>query len=140
MPTENYKNNPYFNTTGESHPNFGKARDNITKEKISEGASSEIIYRGIRYPSVKVAAIKLNVTETSIRSKLSREKNNPDFMYVEKKVVNRDYSKEMKPILFENVEYKSIKDAADAIGKSDNRVRQIMKEKLENGVEGYKYL
>jgi len=139
MSNENHKTNPYF-SSGERHPNFGKTRTDEVKDKISQGASSEIVYKGVLYPSVKVAAVKLNVSEASIRQKLSREKDNPNFKYVEKRVSSRDYSYMRRPLIFNGVEYRTVVEVAPIIEKSETAVRKIMEKEISAGNPLYKYL
>jgi hypothetical protein len=127
---------------GELHPGYGKERSEETRNKIGESNSSEIIFDGVFYKNFKEASLILGLTEKSIISKLHREedKGNDRYKRLNRRTLSEKFITKTKPILFENIEYKSIKDASIAIGKTDTRVRQIMKEKTSKGIEGYKYL
>ena len=134
------KNLPGTFQKGEAHPGYGKERTEEVKNKISEKTSSEIVYAGIKYSSVKDASEKLNLGEEGIRSKLNREKDNPDYKFLNKRINTRDYTKEMKPVLFAGISYKSLTEAAQAIGKTQTRAKQIMTKEISAGNPSYKYL
>lgn len=128
--------------SGENSPTYGIPRTEEVKEKISDATSSEIIYAGEKYSSVKVAARKLNMNEKAIRSKIIREeeKGNPDYKYMEHRIVNMDHSEKMKPVLFNGVKYKSLTEVGKKINRTQPRIKQIMEEEVAKGNPLFKYL
>jgi hypothetical protein len=127
---------------GELHPGYGKERSEETRNKIGEANSSEIIFDGVFYKSIKDASIILNKNDEYIKSKLYREeeKGNKNYKRLHKRIVSENLIVGMKPVLFNGVEYKSLTDAAQAIGKTQPRAKQIITKEISAGNPLYKYL
>lgn len=122
--------------------NLGIPRTQEVKDKISKITSSQIIYKGVLYNNFKECSEKLNESVGSIRSRLRREedKGNPDYKTLKKRVIKNPPPTKAKPILFNGQRFDSLTDAANFIGKTQPRVRQILLQKISENNPDYKFL
>lgn len=131
--------------SGEKHGMYGKKRSEELKKSVSDANSVSVMYMGIVYKSMKEASEKLGVTkkvfERMIKNEIKNNNESCKIFYKEgNKLFGKDRSTVVKRILFAGIEYGSLTECGISIGKTPERVGQIIREQIKKGNPDYKYL